>query len=339
MKSKNVNLDIIRIFAAFIVLSAHIGQHVGFDFGVGAKGVQLFFVLSGYLIFVSLSKGEELVPFYKKRLFRILPTYYICLLLGWITELLLAVRTMRVEDVFSGFCGWGFFRYVFCLQCFIPSKDWGVFNNHNGLWTMSCFIGFYLVAPFLYKVLNKFYRVVIFAGVLLVVTPYIINGIKMYFVNYPVEAHIEYFAALNPLTCLYCFMLGATLYVAVEQKQSGTLGILIIIVLVITQFQYYAYECVFVLFVMVAVSCAPIFINPRICRVISYVSNGSFALYLIHPIFLQIEREIRCLETLKQANKSIYTLMIYIICIVLTYFIHYGCIVKVENAILKKLKK
>jgi peptidoglycan/LPS O-acetylase OafA/YrhL len=40
--SKNRNLDIVRILAAVMVLSCHIGQYVGFDFNVGAKGVQLF---------------------------------------------------------------------------------------------------------------------------------------------------------------------------------------------------------------------------------------------------------------------------------------------------------
>lgn len=38
----NINLDIVRIFAAFMVLSVHIGQIVGFDFSIGAKGVPIF---------------------------------------------------------------------------------------------------------------------------------------------------------------------------------------------------------------------------------------------------------------------------------------------------------
>jgi surface polysaccharide O-acyltransferase-like enzyme len=36
---RNVNLDIIRIIAVFMVVSVHVGQYAGFDFSVGAKGV------------------------------------------------------------------------------------------------------------------------------------------------------------------------------------------------------------------------------------------------------------------------------------------------------------
>ena len=50
---RNINLDLIRVFAAFMVLSVHIGQYTGREFVVGAKGVQLFFVISGYLAFAS----------------------------------------------------------------------------------------------------------------------------------------------------------------------------------------------------------------------------------------------------------------------------------------------
>lgn len=44
VKERNSNLDIVRTFSAFLVLSVHVGQYAGFDFGVGAKGVQLFFI-------------------------------------------------------------------------------------------------------------------------------------------------------------------------------------------------------------------------------------------------------------------------------------------------------
>lgn len=43
MMSKNVNIDIVRTFATLLVLSVHICQVAGFDFSVGAKGVQCFF--------------------------------------------------------------------------------------------------------------------------------------------------------------------------------------------------------------------------------------------------------------------------------------------------------
>ena len=50
-KHKNVALDELRILAALMVLGVHTGQKVGLGdaAAVGAQGVQLFFLLSGYL--------------------------------------------------------------------------------------------------------------------------------------------------------------------------------------------------------------------------------------------------------------------------------------------------
>ena len=57
-KHKNVALDELRILAALMVLGVHTGQKVGLGdaAAVGAQGVQLFFVLSGYLAAASPSR-------------------------------------------------------------------------------------------------------------------------------------------------------------------------------------------------------------------------------------------------------------------------------------------
>ena len=53
--SKNMSLDILRIVAALMVLMVHVGQRTGLNkwTDVGAKGVPLFFILSGYLAMAS----------------------------------------------------------------------------------------------------------------------------------------------------------------------------------------------------------------------------------------------------------------------------------------------
>ena len=63
-KHKNVALDELRILAALMVLGVHTGQKVGLGdaAAVGAQGVQLFFVLSGYLAAASLSRHPEPLP-------------------------------------------------------------------------------------------------------------------------------------------------------------------------------------------------------------------------------------------------------------------------------------
>ena len=79
-KHKNVALDELRILAALMVLGVHTGQKVGLGdaAAVGAQGVQLFFVLSGYLAAASLSRHPELLPYYQRRIRRILPLAVRC---------------------------------------------------------------------------------------------------------------------------------------------------------------------------------------------------------------------------------------------------------------------
>ena len=80
-KHKNVALDELRILAALMVLGVHTGQKVGLGdaAAVGAQGVQLFFVLSGYLAAASLSRHPEPLPYYQRRIRRILPLYWLIL--------------------------------------------------------------------------------------------------------------------------------------------------------------------------------------------------------------------------------------------------------------------
>src|SRR3954469_9272181 len=75
-----IELDALRGMAAIAVLMFHLPR--GFWFG--ATGVDLFFVLSGYLISAIILRYREqpgfLGVFYYRRLLRIFPIYYIAIL-------------------------------------------------------------------------------------------------------------------------------------------------------------------------------------------------------------------------------------------------------------------
>lgn len=52
-----LSLDILRCLAILMVFTLHMGQDTGVSyFAYGGKGVQLFFILSGYLIFPSYER-------------------------------------------------------------------------------------------------------------------------------------------------------------------------------------------------------------------------------------------------------------------------------------------
>jgi peptidoglycan/LPS O-acetylase OafA/YrhL len=96
MNKRISNLDGLRFFAAFVVLIVHI-QGIKKAFGIkffdcrfiensSHIAVTFFFVLSGFLITYFLLQRKEnntisIIKFYKRRILRIWPLYYLLLIL------------------------------------------------------------------------------------------------------------------------------------------------------------------------------------------------------------------------------------------------------------------
>src|SRR5579864_8224464 len=76
------SLDGLRAVSILLVIVGHLGGNVGTGVLLSAFGVQVFFVLSGFLITTLLQNeraktGEtDLVAFYRRRCFRIFPAAY-----------------------------------------------------------------------------------------------------------------------------------------------------------------------------------------------------------------------------------------------------------------------
>lgn len=85
-------LDFLRAFAVFLVLGDHFGLNESIRLPIfnGALGVEIFFVLSGFLITwmllgeVEKSGGIRIKDFYQRRIARLMPVFYAYLLFGLI---------------------------------------------------------------------------------------------------------------------------------------------------------------------------------------------------------------------------------------------------------------
>jgi peptidoglycan/LPS O-acetylase OafA/YrhL len=104
---KNAVINGLRGFAILGVIHQHVFSYLtppghgaiqlfGFDFfpyaiaGSGWLGVNLFFILSGFVLFApyhanlrSMTSREDAIAFYVKRARRLLPLYYLMIVLGW----------------------------------------------------------------------------------------------------------------------------------------------------------------------------------------------------------------------------------------------------------------
>ncbi len=163
--SKN-NFDLLRFLLALTVCLSHASSLAGFpqinvfsSFFSSETAVKAFFVVSGFLIFMSYERSSSLIAYLRKRIRRIYPAYFTVVMLCAL--LLFAVSSTSVGEYFSG----EWFKYVFANLTFlnpIQPELPGVFAKHlftdvNGsLWTIKIEVMFYLSVPILVFLFRKF---------------------------------------------------------------------------------------------------------------------------------------------------------------------------------------
>lgn len=134
------NFDGLRAFAVFFVLLIH-GSY-GYFKG-GWIGVDLFFVLSGYLITTLLQKDYiknnkiSILKFYIRRIFRLLPALVLCIFLSNILNLV-SVNPKVTGNLFASLAT------LFYFNNFI---DINILGNLTHLWSLSVEEHFYLIWP------------------------------------------------------------------------------------------------------------------------------------------------------------------------------------------------
>lgn len=163
--SKN-NFDLLRLLFAATVCLVHAYELSGFQ-QLGwitrvlssAVAVKSFFVVSGFLIFMSFERSASLASYARKRIRRIYPAYFTIVMLCAIG--LAAISSKNIGDYFS--LAW--LKYVASNLTFLnflqPTLP-GVFDSNkvaavNGaLWTLKIEVMFYLTVPLFVFLFRKF---------------------------------------------------------------------------------------------------------------------------------------------------------------------------------------
>lgn len=83
---KLVGIQYLRGFAAIAVLLYHVGDQYKIPFEIGAAGVDIFFVISGFIIWSTTSSSDVSMPdYFWKRFTRVFPLYWIVLSVTFVT--------------------------------------------------------------------------------------------------------------------------------------------------------------------------------------------------------------------------------------------------------------
>jgi peptidoglycan/LPS O-acetylase OafA/YrhL len=153
---RNLALDGVRVLAAFAVLLTHVGGQTGFAFtgtpaswvvSRGDVGVPIFFVLSGLLLYrpwarsvLTGGKSPAAGPYFVRRALRILPAYWIVVIV--------ALCTLNSPHVGS-LSTW--VQYLLLVQNY-NLHPWWDGTGADGLaqmWSLVVEVSFYLVLPVL----------------------------------------------------------------------------------------------------------------------------------------------------------------------------------------------
>ena len=162
-------LDGLRGLAIILVLGCHFFFKIGI-FKLGWIGVDLFFVLSGYLItskFIRQPINLDIVKiFYRNRILRILPLYFAFLLffMGIWYLLPAAKAALLYIPSINGYWGKHFFfvqnwMYAFC------TSDAEIYSPLMHLWSVAIEEQFYIFFPLIILILSKTRHKVVLIGV------------------------------------------------------------------------------------------------------------------------------------------------------------------------------
>lgn len=153
-------IDGLRALSIILVIVFHIAPGT---FGGGYIGVDIFFVISGFLITIVLLEDREisiskkLLYFYKRRIKRILPPLvfmiFITLLAGYFLLTKNEFYSLAKHSLYSGF-----FSNNILLANEIGYFDTeGIYKPFLHLWSLSIEEQFYLLFPFIIILLTKYF--------------------------------------------------------------------------------------------------------------------------------------------------------------------------------------
>jgi len=295
INKKNNNFDLLRLLLATIVAIVHAGQLSGnihintisqhFNSGLA---VDSFFIVSGFLIFMSYESSSSISTYFNKRIRRILPGYLFVITFFSIILYFTSICT------FKEYFNLEFLKYIlanFLTLNFIQSTLPGVFETNNvhavngALWTIKIEIMFYISIPFIVYFIKKIkHKYIILVSIYILSILYSIVMLHLY----NKDNNLLFLQLEKQLLGQFAFFIsGAMLFYYFKYFQRYSLLLLIGAIFILILHRYYIN-----IYFLYPISLAIIILY--FATVFKYLGNFgrygdlSFGIYIWHFPILQI---------------------------------------------------
>lgn len=201
--------DLLRLYSAIHVMTQHIMRYIILrempDTVKWFNGVVVLFLISGFLVPASMERSKDTWDFLKKRVLRIVPSLWICIIVG-----------VLVAGAFCGFVFDKTFGVWFAGQlAFIRDfpqpqfiTDFGHGTFQGSLWTMIFTVQFYIITALVYPLMKRL-KIVGWSVVLLITIAF---NLAMPYIQATVPAGVKLFMEHTCLPYLYIYFAGWFMY-------------------------------------------------------------------------------------------------------------------------------
>tara|TARA_Y100001958_G_C21121395_1_gene465397 strand:+ start:49 stop:1056 length:1008 start_codon:yes stop_codon:yes gene_type:complete len=272
VKERLENIDLLRGVAIIFVVLFHYTNHYSPDYLLrtdnwflpiakyGWSGVDIFFIVSGYCIALTIIKTSNFVEFSVKRFARIYPAYFFC---GISTLIFFSFFDLPGREV-SWFTG--FMNLIFAN--FIPGLN---FKYIDGIyWALIVELKFYIFFGIIYFIFKNLNKAIIVWGIFSI----ILNLLLIF------TEKVVFFSSISPHANL--FLIGLMVF---NLKGKNFISYFLISLIALTNIfineRYSDYEIYFLFLILITILILKININLKF-NLLSRIGLISFSWYLLH---------------------------------------------------------
>ncbi len=217
-QTKENNFDLLRLIAAIQIAAYHSYEHLHFtspllnDLIYSFRyffGIHILFTISGFLIYSSYARNNDLKTYLRNRFLRVYPGLWLCLLTT--AGVLVVLGYINSGNIFSrGFAAW-LATQATVFQFYTPDmlRGFGVGNPNGALWTIPVELCFYIFIPFLFWLsargrINKNLLILLWMALSI--------AFNVWYQPYkfqPERSHLVKLLGVSPAPYLFYFLLGA----------------------------------------------------------------------------------------------------------------------------------